>query len=170
MLLRIRCVSVCLVAGLMSMSGCVLPLAPDFQDPPASQNFSPRFVQTDPAEGSVVKTSRFSVTVTDPNIGDDLHFRWIADYPPANGNERIFLSFTSPRSTNGMPQFRTSEVMPDCLLNTLAKLPSHRIMVIVADREFADPVNPATKEVDFTRVQDGGLAIVATWTLDVECR
>lgn len=153
------------------MSACVLPIAPEFQDPPASQNYPPYFVSTEPEIGSVVNTPMFRVSVLDPNLGDTLHFRWLADYPLFTGNTRVLIrDLESPPPTNGSLQFRESFVQPDCNLNTLAKLPSHRIMVIVSDREFLNPMKEGSTEVDFGRIPSDGHKLVASWTLDMECK
>jgi len=76
---------------------------------------------------------------------------------------------SSPRP-DGLPQLAPSMIAPDCGTDNLAKLTSHRIMVIVADRAFDDPTNPDTGEIDLGRVKDDGKKVVASWTLDMECK
>src|SRR4051812_34931695 len=89
------------------MSGCVVPVTPAFQDPPASQNYAPVFLNVDPEIGAVVTRSAFLVTVTDPNVGDDLYVRWIADYPPYSNNTRTLLPTTKvTHSADGKPLSR----------------------------------------------------------------
>src|SRR5215471_15875644 len=80
------------------MSACILPVAPEFQDPPASENFGPVITDSSPALGSVVTKvggaplPPFRVTITDPNLGDNLHVRWLADYPPRSNNTRTLVA------------------------------------------------------------------------------
>jgi hypothetical protein len=87
-----RTLSIC---ALLLMSACVLPIGPDFQDPLSSPNYAPYFVDTLPVAGSIVTATStvplFRVTVQDPNGGDNLQVRWIADYPPFTDNTRVIL-------------------------------------------------------------------------------
>ena len=68
-----------------SFSGCVLPVGPRFEDPPATENVPPFIRSTMPLQGSVVtavnRTQMFSVTFRDLNA-DALHVRWLGEYPP----------------------------------------------------------------------------------------
>src|SRR5262245_13457968 len=83
------------------MSGCVLPIAPEFQDPPSPPNYAPYIVSAQPPIGEV-KTSlmpgdvEFSVSVSDPNILDKLCVRWISDYPPYNENTKLMERIETP--------------------------------------------------------------------------
>lgn len=152
------------------MSACILPLAPEFQDPPASENFAPHITDSSPPLGSlVVKTGTtapvFRVTVTDPNLGDDLFVRWVADYPRISSNTRLLGSQMVPRSTNGQPLRQDVSVTVDCALDNLAPIAQHQVLVIVADREF--PVPPP--ENDLTIVAPPGQSVVGSWILDLNC-
>jgi hypothetical protein len=152
------------------MSACVLPLAPDFQDPPASANYAPFFFNVEPPIGSVVQTNSFLVTVSDPNVGDDLTVRWIADFPPHTDNTRVLLTHLVSHSADGTPLVHDDMVMPDCVIDSLAKIQRHQIMVVVADRGFLPPQVPGSKEIDVARIPDVGRKVVATWTLEMECK
>jgi hypothetical protein len=149
------------------MSACVLPLAPDFQDPPASANYAPEIIDFEPAIGSVVTSPNFRVTVSDPNVGDTLFVRWIADYPPHSDNTQVLLDIMVPPSADGTKLAKDVPVKPDCVLNSLAKIQRHQIMVVVADRDFLPPQPPMN---DLTMILKPGREIVATWTLEMECK
>ena len=153
------------------MSACILPLAPEFQDPPASQNFSPIITDSLPPLGSIVTkvgnvTPMFRVTISDPNLGDDLHVRWLADYPPASSNTRtIQEDLTIPHPVNGQPLHQDVSVPVDCALETLAPIAQHQVEVVVADRPF--PLQPTGG--DLTSVPLPGLSVVGSWTLILNC-
>lgn len=151
------------------MSACVLPIAPEFQDPPASANYAPFFVTTAPALGFVATTANFSVTVSDPNVGDDLYVRWIANFPPASGDTRSIKDEVIPHSADGTPLFAESSVRPACIKDLVANLPSHRVMVVVSDQPFLDVVLPGSPDVDYARVKPGAGKLVGLWTLDLLC-
>src|ERR1022692_3049952 len=57
---------------LLPMSACIIPVGPDFQDPPAAPNYAPYIISANPDFFSIVATQSptFEVTVTDPNGGD----------------------------------------------------------------------------------------------------
>jgi len=151
------------------MSACVLPLAPEFQDPPASANYSPFFITTEPEIGAIVTTPSFRVVVSDPNIGDNLVARWIANFPPATGDTRVIKDDPIPHSADGKPLFATSMAAPVCIRDLVANLTSHRIMVVIADRPFDDFVKPGSPDIDFARLSGDALKVVGTWTLDKAC-
>jgi hypothetical protein len=162
------------IALFSAMSACVLPVGPEFQDPPGAANASPIIVEATPdigmrVTGNSMDTFTFSLTVTDPNPGDTLHVRWLADYPPFSAtNTRLLQEDTVPASTTGMPQ-QTSVSRPiGCRTSPLSALPSHQVMAIVADRPFL-PSLPPPAPVDYGRLPPDGLKVVAVWILDVEC-
>jgi hypothetical protein len=153
-----------------SMSACVLPIAPEFQDPPTSPNYAPYFLTTTPPIGSIVTKPSFNVVVSDPNVDDELHFRWIADYPPFSENTRTLLQSMVPRSASGMRPSADLTIEPDCVVNNLAKQPRHQIMIVVADSAFSPAQMMAGQEVDLTRVPNTAGKVIATWTLEMECK
>jgi hypothetical protein len=163
---------ICLVSV---MSACVLPIAPEFQDPPAEANFSPVIVDTMPELGLTVTgtpdgLTTFNVTVTDQNPGDTLHVRWIVDYPPFTvANTRVVQEdFPISPSPSGMPQQTTVPQKIGCHESTLSALSPHTVMAIVADRPF-QPSLPPPAPVDLGRLPTDGLKTVAVWILDLEC-
>ena len=173
-------------SGLLSlvsvMSACVLPIAPEFQDPPAEANFAPVILDgSDPPIGWVVTAPTpesiptFTVFVSDPNLEDDLHVRWIADYPPNTANTRDMVpDFPVTHSSNGLPLDQPVSVTPSCSAHNLAKIPQHQIMVVVADGEFDNSPPPVGMPVDLTKLKDvdgrdDRKKVIATWTLNLEC-
>jgi hypothetical protein len=151
---------------MLSTSACIIPLGPDFQDPVAEPNAAPYFESAHPDFGSVVTPPglQFSVTVTDPNVGDNLYVRWLADYPGANYRPVTAESFVA-HSTNGQPLRQNVTATVDCLLDNLAMTSDgeHRVEVIVGDRPFVDPM-PGDTRLD--QVMDPGLVVRASWVLE----
>ncbi len=159
-----------LLALPITMSACVLPIAPEFQDPPASKNYAPVFLNVQPDIGSIVTVASlpFIATVTDPNVGDDLRARWIVDYPPYTSDTRTSSTMTATHTADGTPLLHDFRYAPDCIVDNLAKIQRHQVMVVVADRDFA---TQAQGPIDLTKLQDAdGGKVIATWTLDMECK
>jgi hypothetical protein len=153
------------------MSACVLPVAPEFQDPPTTSNYAPYFQAPPiPDLGSEVTTPSFEVLVTDPNIGDDLYARWIVDYPPYSDNTRSFTQPKVAHRTDGLPLSQDFLFTPNCVDNSLAKLARHQIMLVVADRDFSKQMPGSVQAVDLTRIPVEGRKVIGTWTLDMECK
>ena len=147
-----------------ALPGCVIPLAPDFQDPPAMPNFAPQLLAMSPDQGSVVNTSDFGITVTDPNPGDSLHIRWYADFPPRQAATRdIAADFgLIPPRADGTVQITTLEATVDCKANNLVPgIAEHTITVVVSDRDFvaSGAVTPF----------DGNHEVSANWSLLLQC-
>jgi hypothetical protein len=159
------------------MSACVLPIAPAFQDPAASVNYAPEILLPDPMLGSIVsgtpmKAPTFHVTVSDPNVGDTLYVRFLADYPPNTANTR---NLTPPERTfaptaDGTRIVGDVDVTPSCSVFNLANIPIHQIMVVVADSPFLDALPEPGQPVDLTKLKDpSGLEVFGSWTLEMEC-
>jgi hypothetical protein len=165
-LLRRRAIwgAICLA---LTGSGCVLPVGPEFQDPPATQNFAPIILDSVPALGARVTSPDFTVTVQDPNVGDDLFVRFVADYPPLSGNTRFLLDQMIPHTANGTLLATDVSVTVGC--NAVAPLPSHQVTVIVADRDFLLNGTSSTQPADPARLPMEARRTFGSWTLDLEC-
>lgn len=152
-------------------SACVLPLAPVFEDPPAAQNFAPVIVDSFPVNGKVVSTPMFRVTVDDPNIGDELFVRWIADFPPYTENSRpLGDDVRVPPPAVGTLRPDVSRTI-DCVLHSLVKnVPTHHIMVVVADRKFRPPDQETDLDRKLTSLPKDAPRAEAHWTLNLECK
>ena len=166
-LLSSKVVCVALLASVSSMSACVVPIAPSFQDPPSEPNVAPYIVSNGPDFGTFIQVPPagfpVAVTVSDQNAGDTLNYRWVIDYPPFS-------------TTNTRPQ--TVEMIPapvvvgkplsftvNCALNPAPNLAVHQLDFIVADQPF---------DLSNTRVLDaatnGGLVSQANWTFQISCQ
>jgi hypothetical protein len=145
-----------------ALPACVIPLAPDFQDPPATQNLPPQIVSETPAAGSITPTPAFSVTVADPN-GDVVYLHWLSDFPPyvPGVSALLFAKQTSVSTVdaNGRPiDVPLKPEMFDCdqLSSGIAQ---HRITVIVSDRDFTGPAD----------VPPGAGTDSVSWGLVLQC-
>jgi hypothetical protein len=151
---------------MVPMSACIIPLGPDFQDPSASANYAPYFESAIPDFNSIVTPPQltFTLTVTDPNLGDNLYVEWFADYPGANYRS-VPAPLTFPHSMNNQPLHQPVTATIDCIADHLAPTNDgeHRIEVIVADRPFVDPVPPETR---LDLVQDPGFVVRGSWILE----
>lgn len=136
-------------ATLAPSIGCIVPVAPEFQDPAQAPNFYPYFHNTEPFQERTVTIGAgypFVVSVGDQNLGDTLYVRWVSDYPPFLGNASKVLS-DGPNSqgrpispnppTTRQPEVRPPiEFMAQCEAFAPSLSPVHRLVVIVADRPF----------------------------------
>jgi len=158
------------------LSGCVVPISPDFTDPPVAQNFPPQFLSDTATPPFLAETAltKFSVTVTDPNGGDDLYVRWYVDYPPVSQSfTRSLFAFitTIVHRADGAQQFTQIDMTVDCIRDFLnSAIPRHQIAVLVGDRDFAPEAGDLTQlKADPTMLKDGSHATVAGWFLDKQC-
>ncbi len=156
-------------------SGCIIPLAPEFEDPPATINYAPYIENSLPTLGSEITAPpsgdvSFSLTVSDPNLGDTLYVRWISDYPPYSDDSRQLgdlIEIAPP--ADGKPARAPMRFSPSCVVHSIARgLTRHRIMVAVSDRKFLP--EQTSPELPFTLVPPDAHLIVGTWTLNLECR
>jgi hypothetical protein len=156
----------------LTCASCVIPVGPQFQDPLAAENYTPVILASKPPRGTVVmagpaNSARFSVTITDPNVGDTLRVRWMANYPDYKLGTTFMLAGPREEYTptmNGMPWSAEVVNVIDCLDLAPARLQEHQISVTVADRPFQD--------VDYTHpllVAGGGKTEEARWTFFIDC-
>lgn len=153
-----------------SMSACVVPVAPTFQDPPAGlPNIAPYLVSVVPDLGTFVPviTQDFQVTVTDQNVGDDLYYVWAIDYPPFNSA----VTRTSPGEVhhlqNGTQLSAPLSLAVTCALAPVATIAVHRLEFIVADRPL-DTTMPNNR-LDEVEPGSDGLVAYADWTFQITC-
>ena len=162
-LLSLKVVPVVLLTLVSPMSACVVPVAPNFQDPLGEPNVPPYIANAMPAVGSFVpnNTGAFTVTVTDQNVGDPLSYRWVIDYPPFSiSNTRPQAIQTIPLSANGTQQFNPESLPSPCDLNPAA-ISIHQLEFILADRAF-DTTD--TKVLDALPPGSDGFVVRANWT------
>jgi hypothetical protein len=162
-----------LILGLSmsSLPGCVLPLAPQFSDPPSQENFAPVITDSRPLEGMIVTSTTFSITVTDPNVTDDLWVRWIGEYPPFSNDSQRLLSTDQhiSHSVDGTPLQSTQSITLNCLYPLDRQLTQHPIMALVSDRAFLPADSDAGLETILTGISPGAKKAEAHWVLDLDC-
>lgn len=130
------------------LCGCVVPLSPDFQDPPPVANSSPKFVLGDPffSATAIRPPQTFEVRVVDPNLQDLLYVRWASDYPPyvEAGSKLLVtppvlmgvMAGTTQDIKNGYTTFKYDLSSPNAMTCRDLSGPDHRLVVIVSDRPF----------------------------------
>lgn len=147
------------------LSACVIPVGPQFQDPAGDPDQAPFFTSTNPAMNSEVMSPLFEITATDPNPGDSLHVRWIADFPETVPDmaRTLSLSETFAPGPNNTPARAHSTITVDCDAYKLQTgVDRHRIAAVVADQDFAGGT-------DLTAVSNQGRSVLATWVWNVTC-
>lgn len=161
-------------AALAATSGCVIPIAPQFEDEP---NYPPFIEKADPLEGEEVEgppngRATFLVTVGDPNIHDVLYVRWIFDYPKLVDGTSQVAEGTRRLEPNGRMIREPIAFEPSCVLHPIARgLTRHRLLLVVSDREYLRPIAgqvPPLAPLD--AVPDGSIPARAAWVINMECR
>jgi hypothetical protein len=158
-LLSLKFVPVVLLTLVSSMSACVVPVAPTFQDPIGEPNVPPFIVSATP-EINTFAPSEVQVTVTDQNVGDYLYYQWVVDYPAYSANTRDQGILQISPSVNGS-QLRVTKGISPCILNPVATIAVHQLEFILADREF-DQSNSMV--LDALPPESDGFVVRATWT------
>ena len=176
-LLSFRLVYVVLLASASSMSACIIPVAPNFQDPPSVPDTVPYlsgFVPTSVEIITFVPPSMpFSAIVTDQNVNARLRYRWAIDYPPFVAGVTAFTDQMeiSP-SLDGQPIKKqvTEPVTCDLVMNVSG---THRVELIVADRDFKDSSTPGlTTDNQLDSIIDPagtGHVVRGAWTVVMSC-
>ena len=167
-----------LLWAIVANAGCVIPLAPEFEDPPPRINYAPEIESAIPALWSTATAApdaevEFSVTLFDPNLEDTLYVRWLSDYPPRTGDTRFLSERSVPPAADGRAQRSTVMYAPKCMVDSIARgLKSHRIVVLVADRPFTDPDTPGLpndEPYSVSTSQDANV-VRGGWNLNLECK
>jgi hypothetical protein len=155
--------------------GCVIPVAPQFEDP--EENYPPFVLSSDPSEGSRISPSEvlnrpIKVIIGDQNLGDTLFARWIYDYPGRDPNITRFGAQEQIARTGSIPR-GAIQLQPSCLMHDIARGPlQHTLTLSVSDRPFldsedGDPVSPVAP-LDSAR--EGAHRLRVTWFLELECK
>jgi hypothetical protein len=152
-----------------SISACIIPVSSGFQDPPSSPNYAPVLESATPAFGSleaVVTTLNFDVVATDPNLDDNLFFRWLMDYPPNTTDTRKFDEGEVPHTADGTALHAHIVAPVDCS-DDPAPTPNslHRLELAVADRAFVT----MSPDNGLDEVDPPGLVVRANWTFQINC-
>jgi hypothetical protein len=154
------------------MSACIIPLAPDFQDPPpvpaspapALSGFMPQNF------GSTVSIpATFGATAIDPNLADTLYVRWIIDYPPYTANTLVLPTGTQSLTPPG--QATISQPITCTFNNVLA--PSvdskHKLELIVGTQDFVANTCGISNANCLDEIVGGGPVARAAWTIVMSC-
>jgi hypothetical protein len=139
-------------------SACIIPVAPEFQDPPGAANSPPEILNPDPLWGEEVAATptvlrTFSFTFSDVNADDTLWVRWTVDGISGTQNP-------TPSGSGGTPAQHVASNTIACV-NVDQTLARHTVIAGVADKPFSDT---STFKVD-----DNGKFNFIPWTLNMTC-
>jgi hypothetical protein len=155
-------------ALLTTMNACVIPVAPQFDDP--EENFPPFVSSSDPGVGETFTPgqdedggARFiTVTLGDHNLGDSLFLRWLLDYPGANpeGGQLVMVAT--------LPPTKKTDRSPDRYAPSCSSRGSHTLVLSVSDRKFLDTGNGESVSPDAPRdsYRKGANRMRAVWILN----
>jgi hypothetical protein len=157
-----------------SFSGCVLPVGPRFEDPPATENVPPYITSTNPLQGQILavvgKQQVLGVTFTDLNA-DGLYLRWLTEYPPFSTNTHLLQDDTVGAPANHQPTATSKMVEVSCF-NALALTNQHTITVLISDQPFwdlTDPDAPTEPSALLTQNKANSVMAQASWVLNLPC-
>jgi hypothetical protein len=161
------------------MSACIIPVAPNFQDPPSTPDSPPYLYNPQPNNfGEIVtvpvkNAKPFSANVRDPNVEDTLSYLWVVDYPPfitgvtLSGNQGSIYPLP-----NGQPiDMQLPQLITCPFLNTVVA-PSdgkHQLELIVANRQFSPPDGLSPDNVLDSIDDPTGFVVRASWTFVISC-
>jgi len=161
------------------MSACIIPVAPDFQDPPSVPTSGPTLSGFSPGNfGELVTVPvpqglLFSANVTDLDPRATLRIRWLVDYPPdSDATTLVELGSITP-SADGLTikqQAITTQTPVDCGWIKQPLTSTHQLELVVADSDFLDSSNsnlPADKKLDSARDPTG--VAYAFWNIVISC-
>jgi hypothetical protein len=163
-------VGVALLAAVSSMSACIIPVAPNFQDPPTQPSSVPylQVVSPTPVPNSIVFVASspipdFQVTVSDPDPTVSLFAEWVFDYPPHTnatrpGNKKTFMP-PAPSGTTDQP------VSCDYIDRTAQPADGkHQLELIVATSDFIGPDSSNPYDIETTMDPNAFVARLS-WTI-----
>jgi hypothetical protein len=150
------------VSLLLASSGCVIPVVPEFEDPPAAENVLPVVRSPNPEIGIQFGARTFSARVLDPNPGDPLFLHWVADLQTGSVSVRTIDIQTVPPRVDGKGHDEPTFVDVNCGSTFLDKsLTLHSIHLLAGDAPF-EADNPR-------RLTSGDAAVEVAWTLNLPC-
>jgi len=141
---------------------CIIPVGPNWQDPPGEENAAPTIISEMPEVGTRGTSGAFRVVVSDAE-GDQLFSKWFVDFPPfVPGTSYVGMEQPLMQAGPGMPV--PAETTFDCGPYIQSSQPTHRIMLAIHDRHFKDGDG-----VDPRDTVDGRTPIKFVWFLDKVC-
>jgi hypothetical protein len=161
------------------MSACIIPVAPNFQDPPSVPISGPSLSGFSPGNfGELVTVPvpqglLFSANVTDLDPRATLRIRWLVDYPPDSDATTLVEQASISRSADGQTINQhpiTTQTPVDCGWIKQPLTSTHQLELVVADSDFLDSSNsnlPADKKLD-SAMDPTGVAY-AYWPIVISC-
>jgi hypothetical protein len=157
-----------------SLEGCVLPIGPDFTDPPPAiqiPELPPYFGDTKPPLETVVDlnalnasgTGSFDLAIADPNGGDTIWVRLVANYPPFSSESTKYLGKDSSMGSDGAPG--TFHFLKKVVCADVPKAADRTLSVIVSDRDFLDPESAPDAVNKYSYYQDSSGAAKQTFVI-----
>jgi len=160
-----------LLALLLGLSGCVVPIGPEWSDPEG--NSPPTLEWANPPVGSILGHDPdagaplvVEVALEDRNTRDPLFARWLIDYPPFDETiSRLAHETTQP---GGSAILRpVLSFAPSCTDDRIAPgFSSHRLLLVASDGPFlsADP-----EQAPWDAVVEGHALVRAAWQFELAC-
>ena len=144
------------------MPACIIPVGPEWQDPPGAANAGPTIISKMPEVGTRSTSAAFRVVLSDPE-GDQIFVKWFADFPPfIPGSSYVGLEMELRQAGPGMPV--AAETTFQCTFHIMSSQPTHQIMLAIHDRHFKDGDG-----IDPRATVDGRTPIELVWFLDKVC-
>jgi hypothetical protein len=158
-----------------SMSACIIPVGPDFQDPPPQPGSPPSISATaqypfgsintfqPPATGQL--PPQFSANVTESDVGVPVYYRWIFDFPPWSSSTQKGNDLPISAHVDGTPINQTVYQPIDCSSIGLTSRPSngeHRLELAVSESSFEGIPNLDTP-------MDGTQPAIQNWIIVISC-
>jgi hypothetical protein len=154
-----------LLLAVSSLSACIIPVGPEFQDPLGVPNSPPYLVSAMPVEGThnVNPMVEFNVTVGDLNV-EPLFVKWVTEYPPFSGDSNTAQTQTIDAPEDGSPNRKLAPFRPEC--SSLAiTLSTHKISVGISDKPFVSPEDPS----NLFAAGPNAYPRVLNWVLERSC-
>lgn len=158
-----------LLAVLLGLPACVVPVGPQWTDPP--DNVPPTIRSAVPPVGTMLGLDAdgggsldVEVVLADQNTRDKLYTRFIIDYPPfVDGVSHIALpTILPPRNQIERTALRFE---PNCIDGLMARgFSSHRLMLAVSDRPFASDAQAPPDQVS------SGFLVEGVWPFELDCQ
>jgi hypothetical protein len=147
----------------------VLPIGPEFEP---ERNLSPFLIRAEPPIASIITDPDqvFQVLVEDPNRLDDLHVRWLIDYPPFSENlTRTGLAIPVGARGPDVPNQHALAFKPECVNLISPALTQHRLLLVISDRPFIEDTVGQGDERILDQTRPGAFRLPLSWTFEKDC-
>jgi hypothetical protein len=152
------------------MFACVIPVAPDFQDPLAAANSPPAIVDENflfYGVYSVPPSLTFRISIVDPNVNDTLYVLWVLDYPPFRSATTAYPDDPKLPPGTGASHFEMASHTLDCSSGFGAVTTPQQFSVYVSDRPLQ--MNTAQNNGRLDLTAPGGYVTSGSWTVVFQC-